>query len=438
MAAAAQSTGASPSSADVQLTGGTYEVIRNRLTALGKELEQRLDRLHQERRAVFGTIDLSLLTTERITTAHNCVPRDMVVLGDRLLLGYNVQFGLKVETVPADVFAVYTFRDQGFSETVADMLDDARFQSDFRELYRYYRHTTFMQFAVLGPHLHMVFRVGKSVSDLKTFKWLIQDNSLRYLDNRSEHEFHFPTQHAFEWKRTQREAQQFGPHPHISIEDRLFVETVGGDLTVKIENNTQTGEGIYSEPVENADQTLDDAEMYYAILGSIILLKIRPYQERAFRYIVYNDKVQQAQRLDAIETSCVLLPDDHGIVFSRGYYLQTGECKVFESDLQDMLFVQCIASPNGEDFLYVFYNRDSGVYLLLPYNLIDQRLDTPIICHGYGLFEHGELILCKASGTPQKHHAVQIWQSPFMHSDGAFMPAQRPDSYLSKSGKSAR
>ncbi len=40
--------------------------------------------------------------------------------------------------------------------------------------------------------------------------------------------------------------QQSGTHPHISIADRFFVETVGGDLTVKIEDNTASGEGIYS------------------------------------------------------------------------------------------------------------------------------------------------------------------------------------------------
>ena len=425
---------AADSSPEAPLAGGAYEVIRNRLTTLGKELEQRLDRLHQERREVFGTIDLSLLSTERITTAHNCVARDMAALGDYLLLGYNVQFGLKTEMAPEDVFAVYAYRDGGFSAADMSLLDDERFHSDFRELYRYYKHTTFAQFAVIGPHLHMVFRIGKSASDIKTFKWLMQDDRLQYLDNRSEHDFRFPNQHAFEWRRTQRDAHQVGPHPHISIEDRLFVETVGGDLTIKIENNTESGEGIYAEPVDNADQTLDDAEIHYAILGSIILLKIRPYQERASRYIAYNDKVQQAHRLDAIETSCVLLPDDHGIIFSRGYYLQSGECKVFDNNLQDMLFVQSVASPNGEDFLYVFYNLDSGVYILLPYNLIDQRLDTPIVCNGYALFESGELILFKASDNPQKHHAAQIWRSPFMGGDGDAMPAQRADSYLSKIG----
>ncbi len=81
-------------------------------------------------------------------------------------------------------------------------------------------------------------------------------------------------------------------HPHISIEDRVFVETVGGDLTIKVENNTDSGEGIYAEPVDNADQTLDDAEIHYAIVGNLVLMKIRPYQEQKYRYLVFNGKIQ--------------------------------------------------------------------------------------------------------------------------------------------------
>ena len=89
----------------------------------------------------------------------------------------------------------------------------------------------------------------------------------------------------------------------------LFVETVHGDLTIKIEDNTATGEGIYGEPVENKDQTLDDSEIYYAVVGNIIILKIRPYRENNYRYFVYNSKLQEARRIDALEHSCVLLPD---------------------------------------------------------------------------------------------------------------------------------
>ena len=69
------------------------------------------------------------------------------------------------------------------------------------------------------------------------------------------------------------------------------METVGGDLTVKVEDNTDDGLGIYREPVEDADQTLDDAEIFYAIVGNLILLKIKPFRyenDCLNRQIVYN------------------------------------------------------------------------------------------------------------------------------------------------------
>src|SRR5690606_15734069 len=135
-----------------------------------------------------------------------------------------------------------------------------------------------------------------------------------------------------------------GRHPHVSIEDRLFVETVGGDLTIKVENNTDSGLGIYREDVDNKDQTLDDAEYFYAIVGNLILLKIKPYQEDTWRYFVYCEKNQTVYRLDAIQESCVFLPEEHGLVYANGYVLQTGEQKSFGGGFKDMLFEKRIAS----------------------------------------------------------------------------------------------
>src|SRR5690606_25709189 len=60
-----------------------------------------------------------------------------------------------------------------------------------------------------------------------------------------------------------------GKHPHVNVDDALFVETIGGDLTIKAENNTETGEGVYSEPVEERDQTLDDASIAWAKVGGL-------------------------------------------------------------------------------------------------------------------------------------------------------------------------
>ena len=218
------------------------------------------------------------------------------------------------------------------------------------------------------------------------------------------------------------------------LRDRLFVETVGGDLTIKIEDNTDSGEGLYSEDVTDQDQTLDDAEIHYAIVGSLILLKILPYQEKDYRYLVYNEKIQKVFRVPAIADSCVLLPDDHGLIFANGYLLQTGTEKLFESDLRDMRFERRIASPNGEDTLFVFYNRRSGDYVLLSYNLITQTVETPILCNGYTIFPNGELIYFKTEDQPQKHHVLQVWRTPYVNEEFAASQSQQTDSYLYKVG----
>ncbi len=415
-----------------QLRGGTYEILRTRLTSHGKELRSRLGKLNEARKQVFGAVESKLLSSERISTGNNCVPRDMVPIGDKFIFGYNVFVGLRAETVLEDVFAVYQWKAGTFTSCPLDLIRSAEFEADFKNLYRYYRRTVFAKFSVIGPHLFMVFRVGRDASDIKTFKWLIRGGSLDYLGNRSDHEYVFPPQHEFEWRRVTQDMFRQGKNPHISIEDRVFVEAIGGDLTVKIEDNTETGEGIYSEPVDNPDQTLSDAEIRYAIVGNVIILKIRPYEEQRFRYIVYNEKVQQAIRLDAIEQACILLPEDHGFVFPKGYYLKTGELKQFETQMEDMVFEKRLDSPNGEDYLYIFHNRDSGVYVLLSYNVIEQKISTPVVCNGYSFFEDGTLIYFQANGEAQKHHAIQIWQTPYYGLD--FVIPVKTESQLYKIG----
>ena len=401
-----------------QLESGTYEIIRGRLREHGKTLRTRLDQLNEARREVFGSIETALLGTERITTANNCTPRDIIAIGDRFIFGYNVHIGLRSSTSLEDVFAVYAYRDGSMHEETLDLIDDELFQRDFKEIYRYYKDAVFAKFFVHEAYLYMVFRVGKAVSDIKSFKWLIQEDSLKYVDNRSDHEVKFPPQHEFTWKRATRDQHLYGEHPHISIEDRVFVETVGGDLTIKIEDNTDSGEGIYAEPVDDPDQTLDDAEISYALIDNIILLKIRPYQEEAFRYLVYNEKLQQVKRIDSIADACVLLPQGHGLIFPNGYYLQSGEYKTFDNELSGLLYESRVAASNGEDVLFRFYNRHSGLHVLLQYNVIEQSVGTPLICHGATVFAGGELICFSSQeDDAQKHHALQIWQTPYVGTD---------------------
>ncbi len=403
-------------SQETQLEAGTYEIIRDRLAKQNEELRKRLGSLNEARREVFGTIETKLVGTDRVSTQNNCLSRDIVAVNERhFLFGYNVFMGLKTETLVEDVFSCYSYNSEKhlFQKEECSFLLDESFKVDFANLYKFYKGTQFIKFAEIGPFLFMVFQVGKTIDDIKTFKWTKVGNELKYVDNRSDHEFVFPEQHEFNWKRSVRDMHRSGIHPHISIDDRLFVETINGDLTIKVEDNTDSGKGIYSEPVSDKDQTLDDAEIHYALVGNLIILKIKPYQEEKFRYILYNEKIQEALRIDALENSCVLLPDDQGIIFAKGYYIQTGEFKLFDNQLEDTVFEKRIPSPNGEDFLYVFYQKNTGTYALLSYNLIEQEVLTPIICNGYSIFDDGDLIYFKAEEEQKKHHLIQIWQTPF-------------------------
>ena len=422
-----------------QLSGGAYEVIRARLEKGAADLQSRLTALNEARQEVFGAVDTVLTSTERISTEHNCVPRDIIAIGhNRFIFGYNIQFGLKATTAVADVFSAYDYDSETHTfhqVSIENVLGNSSFEEDFHYLYKYYRSTSFLKFMVIGPHLYMAMQVGKTLADLKTFKWLRKgDGSLEYLGNRYDHEYAFPPQQEFEWKRAHRDMQRSGEHPHISIEDRVFVETVGGDLTIKIEDNTTSGAGIYKEPVTEADQTLDDAEILYATVGPLILLKILPYRESLHRYLVYNEKTQTVHRIDAIGHSCVLLPDEQGLIFANGYLLLTGESKIFETDLTDMRFERRIASANGEDTLFVFYNRLSGHYVLLSYNMISQSVETPVICNGYSIFPDGTMILFRSEEEVSKYHALQIWQTSYLSDEVASAQAKNSDSLLFKIG----
>ncbi|MBT65114.1 MAG: AAA family ATPase [Puniceicoccaceae bacterium] len=421
-----------------KLEGGAYEVIRNRLTTQSSALLERVQQLDAERKSVFGAVDTHLLATDRIQTGNNCIPRGMIALpGGRFIFGYNVHMGLKSQVEVTDVFAKFRYdaSDHSFHEEPLVALESSEFEADFQYLYKYYKNTFFAKFMIVGPHLLMVFQISDDLRDVKVFKWLIQGDTLSYLGNRFEHEYVFPDQHSFKWTRAHRDLHRTGSFPHVSIDDRLFVETIGGDLTIKVEDNTDSGEGIYSEPVENPDQTLDDADIHYACVGSLIFLRITPYQEKQTRYFIYNEKVKEVKRVDSVAHSCVMLPEDHGVIFADGYYLHNGDFKRFSHATGEMTFERVLKAPNGEDFLYVFYQQSEGLYQLLSYNLIAQKVESPIEAHGYSTFEDGSLIYFKAHEEPQKHHTLQIWQTPYATEELTVDASS--DNYLFKIGNAS-
>ncbi|BDU15180.1 DNA repair ATPase [Lysobacter auxotrophicus] len=411
--------------------GGAYDVLRRRLDTQGQRLQQLADALNQRRLQEFGDSRLEVIGRLRIRTENNCIGRDIVPVGQMLLFGYNVFMGLKTVTRVQDVFGLYRLVEgaDGFDvapvEIAGSFLGDAAFTRDFDELYAYYKNARLMQLDVAGGKLLAAFQIGERATDVRVFRWAISNQGeLTYLDTRGAQDLVLPPPFDFDWTRATRERMVSGRFPHLNILDTLFVETTGGDLTIKVENNTERGEGIYSEPVEDKTQSLDDATIEYARVGSLILLKVLPYRETEWRGLVYNTLTGTVTRNDAITQACVQLPEDHGILFPGGYYLQSGENKTFDARMDAMQFQRAIRSPNGEDVMYAFYEPEAGRSALFVYNMIQRSLQNPLFGHGHAVLPDGRMVLFHAEGDgATRVHPMQVWQTPFASDEFA---ASRP------------
>jgi hypothetical protein len=424
-AATSATTGAKAAGAKAAGAGtmdaGTYEVLRDRLAAQAAELARRADDLNTRRVATFGSTELRLAGTEHLRTENNSVPRDIVAVGDSLLFGYNVVLGVRPQTSVGDVLALHD-RDLNRlpDDAVPGLLDDPAFLREFEALYRYYQGARLLQLRRTGGRLLAVFRTGDKPTDIRVLRWAVTpDGSAEFLDARGERDHVFPASHEFEWTPSTRDDHVLGRHPHVSIGGEVFVATVGGTLTVKTEDDTETGEGIHSEPVDEPLQSLADAEIEHARVGPLVLLRIRPYKEEAYRYLVHNTVTETVVRLDGIGQACRLLPEDQGIVFPGGYYLAaTGTARTFDVDaslIGSLEYERTVRSPNGEDVMFAFHARAQGRSLLLPYNVIRKTVAAPLNCQGYAVFEDGTLLVLRADGVePARVHPVQRWQSPFV------------------------
>ncbi|ANH95479.1 DNA repair ATPase [Streptomyces sp. SAT1] len=405
---------------------GTYEVLRDRLTAQAAELARGAEALNARRAAEFGATRLDLTGTGRLRTEHPAVPRDVVAVGERLLFGRNAAHagpddGTRPEPRVGDVLALYDRELNPLPEdAVPGLLDDPAFVREFGALHRYYRQARLLRLHRVEGRLLAVFRTGEKADDIRVLRWnLTDDGRAAFLDARGERDHVLPPAHDFTWTATTREDHRLGRHPHVSVRDELYVSTVGGALTVKTEDDTETGDGIHSEPVDEPLQALADADIAYARVGALILLRVRPYKEDTHRHLVFNTLTRSVVRLDGIGQACRRLPEDQGIVFPGGYCLATGAYKTYELDTTGLEFEREVRSPYGEDVLYAFHARAEGRGLLLSYNTIREEIATPLTCHGWALFEDGALLALRAdpagSATePARVHPIQVWTSPYV------------------------
>ncbi|MFJ6609882.1 DNA repair ATPase [Streptomyces sp. NPDC091289] len=416
-----------PQGGEGDVDAGAYEVLRRRLSAQAGELVRRAEALNVRRTEEFGSTGLRLLATEQVRTERASVPRDLVAVGGRLLFGFERGPGARGEAGVDDVLLVRDAEgDSGAAEgggptAGATLLDDDGFRREFASLHRYFRDARLLRLRRVNGKLLAVFRTGENAEDIRVLRWALGADGTpgAFLDAQGERDHVFPPSHDFEWTVAGREAHVPGRHPHIAIGKGggLFVDTLGGTLTVKVTDDTESPDGIYEEPVDEPLQSLADADVEYAEVGPLVLLRVRPYKETDWRYLVFNSLLSSVQRLDSIGPACHRLPEDQGIIFPGGYYLTTGTAKTFDTaeELTEPVFEGAVRSPNGEDVLYVFRSRDGLRSLLLPYNLIRQEVATPLTGRGHALLDDGTLILLRDNPDgPARVHPLQRWQTPYV------------------------
>ncbi|MFB4319819.1 DNA repair ATPase [Actinomadura sp. 21ATH] len=406
------------------LDHGTYEVLRARLAGHAAELARRAADLNARRLEVFGGTEPRLLGTERIRTGDDRVPRDVVAVGGLLLFGHNGAAGTGGggPAAAGDVLALHRVARDGDDVSIVPagdaalpaLLQDERFGRDFAEMYRYYRQARLLRLRVGDGRLLAVFQTGPRLDDVRVLRWEIgtgaDPGAVRYLDNRGERDHVRPPSHDFAWTETTRADHVPGRHPKISIGGEVFVDTLGGTLSI-----TAGDAEVHSEPVDEPLQSLADAGVHHARVGALVLLRVRPYNETAWRHLVFNTRTGTVTRLDGIERACRRLPGDAGIVFPGGYYLDTGAVKTFDTDVTGLEYERVVRSPNGEDVLYVFRAPGDGRTLLLHYNVIRKEVAAPVVCQGHALFEDGTLVVLRETGgEAARVHPVQVWASPYM------------------------
>lgn len=412
-------------------SGGSYDIIRSRLEEQSKKLSQKVEELNNLRIKEFGGSKSEILSKIKIRTNNNCLPIDMAQVNGQLLVGYQVNLGMKSTPSMEDVFYLYDVVEENGDYKLVEtdirnsFLSNSKFIEDFNNLMNYYKDNKLLQVSREQNTLYLSFQIGSSANDLKVFKFVISENEVVYQNDRASDEFGKVKSHCFDWIETTRKDHVEGNEPHVSILDKVFVETIKGDLTIKIENNTEGGGVIYEEPVENKMQVLEDAKISYAEVNDLILLNIKPYNE-AERYFIFNTVTEQVLRADSIGNACVELPESHGLVFPDGYYLSNGDYKFFTSESEHLQYFSTIAAPNGEDHMYVFFDSVEMCYVLYPYNLINKSIDNPIHAHGYSIFENGKVMIFRHSENmnASKVHPLTIWKTPF-YGDEFFLEIEK-------------
>ncbi|MFF7991579.1 DNA repair ATPase [Kitasatospora xanthocidica] len=401
---------------DDRLDAGTYEVLRDRLARSAAELADRAQALNARRVEEFGGGELRLTGTGRLTTARACLPQDLTAAGGLLLLGTGPTDAADGAEDFTDVLGLHR-PDLSPAPAEGTLLDDPRLRQDLADLRRYFRDARLVRLRPAEGRLLAVFRTGPAATDVRVLRWRLDDGTgdarPAYLDGRGERD-HTPADgQQLAWTALTRDDQlPAGPGrpPRADLAGELHLGVDGGRLTL----TAPDGPELHREPLTEALQTLADAQIAHARLGTLLLVRVRPYQEETVRHLVVHLPTGKVTRIDALGQACLRLPADQGVAFPGGCHLVDGTVHTFDQPVDGLVYERTVLSPNGEDVLYEFRSPADGRALLQPYNSVRQEATAPLPCQGYALLADGTLIALRpAEDGPTRLHPVQLWQTPF-------------------------
>jgi hypothetical protein len=420
---------------------GTYQVLRARLADRAAELGRRAAELNSRRQEAFGSRALELAGSARPRTGGEGTACGVVAVRPDVLL-----LGTSAPDLGGGLLSLHTLDGSALgAEKVPGLLDDERFRRDLAELLRYYRDARLADLVrTAAGRLLAVFRTGENDGDLRVLSWQLGANRVEYLGNHGERDLPQPPVSELPWKATGREDHADGRILIEGGEGAITVATTGGSLTVRAVPGDRL---LFREPVDEPLQSLADATVAYAATGPLLLLRIRPYNEPADRCLVVNTRTGSVRRQDSLGHGARLLPAEQGLIFPGGYELADGSHRAFRIDSAagagmagaatagaatagagagsqsggsaELRFDTVLASPNGEDLLYVLRRPGRAEVLLLPWNTVRREAASALHGAAHTLLPDGTLILLKPDREPVRTHELQLWHTPFQSAEYA-------------------
>ncbi|MFD8718161.1 DNA repair ATPase [Streptomyces sp. NPDC059629] len=411
---------------------GTYQILRARLADRAAELGRRAAELNSRRQQAFGSRPLELVGSARPRTAGEGTARGIVAVRPGVLL-----LGTSAPGLDAGLLSLHALDGSALGpERVPGLLDDERFRRDLAELLRYYRDARLADLVhTASGRLLAVFRTGENDGDLRVLSWQLGADRVEYLGNHGERDLPQPSASELPWRTTGREDHTDGRILIEGGEGAVSVATTGGSLTVHAVPGDRP---LFREPVDEPLQSLADATVGYAVTGPLLLLRIRPYNEPADRYLVVNTRTGSVRRQDSLGRGARLLPAEQGLIFPGGYELADGSHRTFRIDggidgdsgttagagagtAADggLYFDAVLPAPNGEDLLYVLRRPGRAQVLLLPWNTVRREAASALHAAAHTLLPDGTLVLLRADREPVRTHELQLWQTPFQSAEYA-------------------